>query len=108
MKGIYALTIAFSMAMILLAAPVKAAPVEAESYSVSAAAPDVQDINVTVSGSNIRVTGAAKQTLVVYYITGTKAASFAIDSDDQTFSTSLGKGVYLCKIGKYVRKVSIS
>jgi hypothetical protein len=54
------------------------------------------------------VAGAAKQTLVVYYVTGTKAASYAIETEDQTITTNLQKGVYLLKVGKVVRKVSIS
>lgn len=108
MKGIYGISLALGLAMILMAAPAMAAPVELEPTEISAAVPDAQEINLTVSGSNIRVTGASKQTLVIYYITGTKAASYTIETDDQTFTTSLNKGVYLCKIGKFVRKVSIS
>ena len=98
MKRINTLIIALGMAMSFSVAPAFAAPAETELMSV--AAPDGQEV--------IRVSGAAKQTLVVYYVTGTKAASYAIDTEDQTITTNLQKGVYLLKVGKVVRKVSIS
>lgn len=106
MKRINSLIIALSMAMTFSVMPAVAAPTEVEPMSV--VAPEGQDINISVSGNTIRVVGAAKQTLVVYYVTGTKAASYAIDTEDQTITTSLAKGVYLLKVGKFVRKVSIS
>lgn len=108
MKRIFGLIMAFGLAMTLMTAPAKAAQVETEPEGIAMNQPSAQEINITISGNDIRVTGAAKQTLVIYYITGTKATSYTIETDDQTFSTSLGKGVYLCKIGKFVRKVSIS
>ena len=105
MKRINSIIIALSLVMMLGALPAVASPIEAEP--VAAVAPDGQDISVSVSGNTIRVVGAAKQTLVVYYVTGTKAASYSIDTDDQSFTTGLAKGVYLFKVGKFVRKVSI-
>ena len=63
-----------------------------------------REITVDVSGSNVRVVGAAKQTLTIYYLTGIKAASYLVETDDQTFATGLNKGVYLVKVGKYVSK----
>ena len=83
MKRINTLIIALGMAMSFSVAPAYAALTETEFMSV--AAPDGQEVSIVVSGNSIRVAGAAKQTLVVYYVTGTKAAS--------------------CKV---VRKVSIS
>ena len=106
MKRINTLIIALGMAMSFSVAPAFAAPAETEFMSV--AAPDGQEVSISVSGNVIRVAGAAKQTLVVYYVTGTKAASYAIDTEDQTITTNLQKGVYLLKVGKVVRKVSIS
>lgn len=107
MKRKNILIMALAAAMMLSAAtPVLAAPTEVEPLSTMA--PEGQEISVSVSGNTIRVAGAAKQTLVVYYVTGAKAASFAVETEDQTISTNLAKGVYLLKVGKLVRKVSIS
>lgn len=107
MKRVNSLIIAFGMALTLSVAPAFAAPSPTESEPIMVAAPEGQDINISVSGNTIRVAGAAKQTLVVYYVTGTKAASYSIETDDQTISTNLQKGVYLLKVGKFVRKVTI-
>ena len=106
MKRVNTVILALGMAMSLSVAPALAAPAETEPVAVMA--PEGQDIAISVSGNTVRVVGAAKQTLVVYYLTGTKAASYAIDTEDQTITTSLAKGVYLFKVGKFVRKVSIS
>lgn len=108
MKRINRLIIAFGMAMTLSVVPALAATTPTEGEPVMAVAPEGQDINVSVSGNTIRVAGAARQTLVVYYVTGTKAASYSIETDDQTITTNLQKGVYLLKVGKFVRKVTIS
>ena len=108
MKRINSVIIALGLALTLTAAPAFAAPVESEPVDAALAAPEAQEIIVSVSGNTIRITGTAKQTLVVYYVTGTKAATYSIDTEDQTISTSLQKGIYLLKVGKFVRKVSIS
>lgn len=107
MKRVNRLIIAFGMAMCLSVAPALAAANPTEGEPIMAVAPEGQDINISVSGNTIRVAGAAKQTLVVYYVTGTKAASYSIETEDQTITTNLQKGVYLLKVGKFVRKVTI-
>lgn len=107
MRRIFGIFTAFAMASALFVSPVMATPTEMEPVAVSAN-PETSDINVVVSGNTLRVTGAAKQTLTVYYLIGGKVASYAIDSDDQTINTGLSKGVYLVKVGKFVRKISIS
>ncbi len=94
--------------MVLSVVPARAVETEPVSAETEMAVPEGLEINVSVSGSDIRVTGAAKLTLTIYYLTGTKAASYAVETDDQTFSTNLNKGIYLIKVGKLVRKVSIS
>ena len=73
MKRINTLIIALGMAMSFSIAPAFAAPAETELMSV--AAPDGQEVSISVSGNVIRVAGAAKQTLVVYYVTGTRAST---------------------------------
>ncbi len=106
MKRIIISIVALTMMLALPVVPALA--VSTESQQVSLAGPDVQEVNVTVSGSNLRVTGAAKMTMKIYYVTGTQAASYAIESDDQLVSTDLAKGIYVVKVGKFVRKLTIS
>jgi hypothetical protein len=98
------------LALFLLSAlpAVTVSALEAESQQESLAAPEAQEINVSVSGNALRVTGAAKMTMKIYYLTGTQAASYSIESDDQQVYTDLAKGVYVVKVGKFVRKLTIS
>ena len=107
MKRINILIAALAMTITLSAAPI-ALGTPAEAELTAANAPEAQEIGISVSGNTIRVTGAAKQTLVVYYVTGAKAATYNIEPEDQTISTNLAKGIYLLKVAKQVRKVSIS
>ena len=100
---------AFCLAFALVASPVMASQTGEELSAAPMGLADVQqEINVTASGNSLRVVGAAKLNLSVYYLTGTRAAVFSIESDDQTVSTNLNKGVYLVKVGKFVRKVTLS
>lgn len=108
MKRIFGFATAISLGLALSVAPVRAAETKQEPTDIAVSIPEASEINVSVSGSEIRVTGANKLTLTIYNLIGSKVASYAIDSDDQTISTSLSKGVYLVKVGKFVRKVSIS
>lgn len=108
MKRICGIILMGCVAMTLCMAPAKASAGETPAEPTAVAAPEAQEISITVSGTNVRVVGANKQTLTIYNLTGTKAASFLIESDDQTISTGLNKGVYLLKVGKVVRKVSLS
>lgn len=68
---------------------------------------EVNSVQINVSGSQVRITGAAGQTLEVYNIAGVRVATVTIDSDDRTVSLNLSKGCYILKVGKVVRKVSI-
>lgn len=99
----------FCLAFALVANPVVASQTgEGFSAALMEFADVQQEINVTASGNSLRVVGAAKLTLSVYYLTGTRAAVFSLESDDQTVSTNLSKGVYLVKVGKFVRKITLS
>lgn len=108
MKRIYGLLLAGCVAMTMGIAPALASAGEPQAEGIAVVAPETPEITISVSGTNVRVTGANKMTLTIYNLTGTKAASFLIESDDQTISTGLNKGVYLLKVGKVVRKVSLS
>ncbi len=65
-------------------------------------------VEITVKGKQIQVSGAEGTTMNVYNLTGVSIASFPISSDNTTLSLNLPKGCYILKIGKVVRKISIS
>lgn len=96
---------ALGMVLTMAVAPVFAA--QSTSEPVAVAAPENQEVTVVIQGNNVHISGAAKQTLVIYNLTGEKAASYAIDSDDKVVTINLPKRVYLLKVGKVVRKISI-
>lgn len=107
-KRISGIMMALGVAMVLAVAPARASQTDSEPALTSVGNSESPEINVTVSGSTLRVTGAAKLVLKVYYVTGTRAASYAIETDDQSISTGLNKGIYFVKVGKFVRKLTIS
>lgn len=61
-----------------------------------------------VSGQNVRVQNGSGQKLEVYNVLGVRVLSFHIDSEDKTVNLSLPKGIYILKLGKFVRKISLS
>ncbi len=100
--------VASIVVLVVMLASVPAAALQTESQQMSLAAPEAQEINVSVSGRTLRVTGAARMTMKIYYVTGTQAASYVIESEDQLVATELVKGIYVVKVGKFVRKLTIS
>lgn len=60
-----------------------------------------------ISGSTIRVTEAAGQTLYVYNVAGVVVQSFRVDGQDRHYDLNLPKGCYIVKVGKTVRKISV-
>ena len=68
---------------------------------------ETTSINISVTGNQVHVTGAAGMTLEVYNVAGVRVGTFKIDSDDKTLNLNLTKGCYILKVGKVVRKVSI-
>lgn len=67
----------------------------------------VREISVTINGSKLRVQNAEGLTVTVYNITGVKAASFKVDSEDKTVTLNLEKGCYIVKVGNVARKVTV-
>ncbi len=61
-----------------------------------------------VSGQNVRIQNGSGQMLEVYNVLGVRVLSFRIDSEDKTVNLSLPKGIYILKLGKFVRKISLS
>ncbi len=83
---------------------------------LSVAAADMEDggveteleaLQLTVNGTQVRVCGGAGQQLEIYDLAGIRVSIIKIDSDDKTFQLHMQRGCYFVKIGKLVRKVSI-
>ena len=79
----------------------------AEYYSPAIEQAIDEDINVTVTGQTVNVSGAQGQTLEVVSLTGRKVLTVKIESPAQKVELNIPKGCYILKIGKVVRKVSI-
>lgn len=67
----------------------------------------LQNVDISVAGNVLHVSGAAGQDLYVYNVTGVRVKSIRIDSNDKRFELNLPKGCYIVKVGKVVRKISI-
>ena len=65
------------------------------------------DVNMTVNGQIVTVTGAQGETLEVVSLTGRRVMTVKIESPAQKVELNIPKGCYILKIGKVVRKVSI-
>ncbi len=68
---------------------------------------DMQDITISVVGSNVHITGANGQTLYIYNVTGMCVDSFKIEGADKRYELNLPKGCYILKVGNTVRKISL-
>lgn len=68
---------------------------------------EMSAVQLSVSGSQVRVGGAAGQTLEIYDLAGMRVAAVKIDTDDKTLQLHLQRGCYFIKIGKLVRKIAI-
>ena len=88
-----------------------AMPIQAESvWSMSeqtAQQSEVTETKFYVYGQNVRIVNGGGQMLEVFNLTGVRINAFRIDSEDTTVSLNLPKGIYILKVGKVVRKVSI-
>lgn len=62
---------------------------------------------IVQQGGRIRVTNAEGQNLEVFNLTGVRITSVRLDSEDKTVTLNLGRGCYILKVGKVVRKVTI-
>ena len=68
---------------------------------------EVTETKFYVYGQNVRIVNGGGQMLEVFNLTGVRINAFRIDSEDKTVSLNLPKGIYILKVGKVVRKVSI-
>ena len=95
----------FTFAASLIMAPAQMQGASDASYEM---AQDINDeVTITVSGQTVTISGAQGETLEVISLTGRKVMSVRIDSPAQRIELGVPKGVYILKVGKVVRKVSL-
>lgn len=95
----------FSLAFLLIGAPLMAAPMFLEMGVAEMI--DEPAVTITVSEKTVTVNGAQGETLEVVSLTGRPVASYKIESPSQRVELNLAKGCYILKVGKVVRKISI-
>ncbi len=97
-------------------APVAVAPFAMQSSSPTAMvsnlpgqmeAPNFDEIAITVRGNQLRVQHAEGLTLMVYNITGVKVSTHRVESDDYSFTLNVDRGIYIVKVGKVARRITI-
>lgn len=95
----------FIFAASLMMAPAQMLGASDASYEM---AQDINDeVTITVNGQTVTICGAQGETLEVISLTGRKVMSVRIDSPAQRIELGVPKGVYILKVGKVVRKVSL-
>lgn len=95
-----------ALAGILFTLPAVAAEPTSEVPEASIVA-EAPAPTVTISGTRLRVQNGAGLTLEVYNVTGVRVFSAKITAGDQAWDLSLGRGCYIVKVGKTVRKISV-
>ena len=97
-------------------APVAVAPFAMQSSSPTAMvsnlpgqmeAPNFDEIAITMRGNQLRVQHAEGLTLMVYNITGVKVSTHRVESDDYSFTLNVDRGIYIVKVGKVARRITI-
>lgn len=87
-----------------LSAPILAVPMMMELVAMEQVDGEV---TIAIEGNTVVINGAEGQVLEVISLTGRKVAEYRIDSPSQRIELNLGKGCYVFKVGKVVRKVAI-
>ena len=95
--------VALSSVGALRAADVVAADPSSESPAFVAPS----EVSISLRGNQLRVTNADGQTVEVYNITGVKVFVHRVEGDDRTFTLSAERGIYIVKVGKVVRRVTL-
>jgi len=95
--------VALSSVGALRAADVVAAAPSSESPALVAPS----EVSISLRGNQLRVTNADGQTVEVYNITGVKVFVHRVEGDDRTFTLSAERGIYIVKVGKVVRRVTL-
>ena len=66
-----------------------------------------EEISLSVKGSSVRIHNASGLKLEVFSLTGAKVAEYKIDTADKTVSLNVSRGLFVLKVGKITRKISI-
>lgn len=97
------------MLLILLSAVLLGAPVSAYAFTGHEGIEQPSsNISIEIKNKEIRVSGANGKKIEIYNLTGVSISTIQIESNDATFPLNLPKGCYILKVGKVVRKISIS
>lgn len=95
--------------LILLSAVLLGAPVSAYAFTGHEGIEQPSsNISIEIKNKEIRVSGANGKKIEIYNLTGVSISTILIESNDATFPINLSKGCYILKVGKVVRKISIS
>lgn len=69
---------------------------------------EIQNIVISVNSNVLHVTGANNQMLYIYNVAGVRIMSFKVEGNDKHYELNLNKGIYIVKVGKTVRKISLN
>lgn len=86
--------------------PMNVSPVAEIPMSMETSSMD--EIAITVRGNQLRVQRADGLSLSVYNITGVKVAAHRVDGDDFFLTLNVERGIYIVKVGKVVRRITIA
>ena len=80
-------------------------PAESEAAAFQT---ETSEVKIYTKGARVRVVGAAKLNMQVYSLAGgNPVLSLRVDSEDKSFLLNLQKGIYIVKVGKAVRKITL-
>ena len=77
------------------------------SFNVESLEQDNSAPSIAMVENTLHVVGANGQTLQIYNVAGICVMNFRVEGMDKRFDLPLPKGVYIVKIGKFVRKISV-
>ena len=86
--------------------PMNVSPVAETPMSMETSSMD--EIAITVRANQLRVQHADGLSLSVYNITGIKVAAHRVDGDDFSLTLNVERGIYIVKVGKLVRRITIA
>ncbi len=69
---------------------------------------DFDNITISVHGNVLRVVNANGLLLQIYNVAGVRVSNFKVEGSDRSYTLNLKHGCYIVKVGKTVRKISIS
>ena len=64
-----------------------------------------EEVIITLQGRDLNIKHAAGKTLEVFSVTGSRIATYRIDTSDKT--VKLNRGCYIVKVGNIARKITV-